>query len=136
MIRHAETSDLPRILEMGLKFHDAGGVKAPYSKDATARTVQGLIDSPDGVVLVSETGMIGGAVMAAYCSDSWKIAVELFWWAEDRQGLKLLRGFEQWAASAGANEIRMTTIHSLDGADRILSRRGYAPSEISHGKVI
>jgi len=136
VIRAGIIEDIPRIVEMGRKFHKAGGVKAPYSEAATSKTVQHLIESPDGVLLVSGQGMIGGATMLAYCADNWKIAVELFWWCEDRQGLNLLRGFEQWAVSAGANEIRMTTIHSLDGADRILSRRGYAPSEISHGKVI
>lgn len=136
MIRPGLVEDIPRIVEMGRKFHEAGGIKAPYSEDATAKTVQHLIESPEGILLVSEQGMIGGATMQAYCADKWKIAVELFWWCEDRQGLKLLRGFEKWAATIGANEVRMTTIHNLEGAARILSRKGYQPTEISHGKVI
>jgi len=36
----------------------------------------------------------------------------------------------------GADEVRMSTVQGLDVAERILSRRGYTPSEISHGKVI
>lgn len=124
------------MVSMGRKFHNAAGVVAPYSEDATAQTLQALIDSPDGVLLVSDGGMIGGATMSAYCSDDWKIAVEMFWWCEDKQGLKLLRGFEEWAREQGANEVRMTTIHSLEGAARILGRKGYAPREVSHGKVI
>lgn len=134
--RPATSEDIPRVLEMGRKFHTAAGVYAPYSEAATARTLQSLIDSPEGVLLVSNGGMIGGAAIQAYCADNWKIAVEMFWWCEDRQGLKLLRDFENWAAEIGANEVRMTTIHTLEGASRILGRKGYAPCEISHGKVI
>ena len=136
MVRLAAVDDIPRVLTMGRKFHAAAGVMAPYSETATERTLRGLIDSPEGVLIVSDGGMIGGATTSAYCADNWKIAIELFWWCEDRQGLKLLRDFERWAASVNAEEIRMTTIHSLKGADRILARRGYAPNEISHGKVI
>ena len=132
----ATEADIPRILAMGRKFHTAAGVKAPYCENTTANTVRSLIQSPDGVVFVSDAGMIGGALTSAYCASNWKIAIEMFWWSEDRRGLRMLQAFEDWAKRMGADEVRMSTVQGLDVAERILSRRGYTPSEISHGKVI
>ena len=132
----ATTADIPRIVEMGRKFHIAAGIKAPFCEHATTNTVRGLIESDTGTVIVSDAGMIGGALAPAYCSANWTMAVELFWWAEDRRGLHLLKAFEQWAEDMGADEVRMTTIHGLDGAARILDRRGYSACEISHGKAL
>lgn len=136
MIREATEADLAAVIDMGRKFHAAAKVQAPYSEAATKRTLRHLMASPEGVLLVSDSGMIGGGIAPAYCADNWKIAVEMFWWAEDRQGLRLLKAFEDWAVGQGVNEIRMTTIEGLDGAGRILERKGYRPTEISHGKVI
>lgn len=132
----ATEADIPRIVEMGRKFHIVAGIKAPFCEEATENTVRGLIESATGTVLVSDAGMIGGALVPAYCAANWTMAVELFWWAEDRRGLHLLKAFEDWAKDMGADEVRMTTIHGLDGAARILDRRGYSACEISHGKAI
>lgn len=134
-MRTATPDDLPRILKMGRKFHEASNQFAPFSEAATARMLEGLIASPDGMVLISDGGMIGGVLSPAYCADAWVMAVELFWWSEDRRGLVLLKGFEDWAREMGANEVRMTTLTNLERADKILRRRNYAPLEISYGKV-
>lgn len=136
MIRRAEPGDIPALVEMGRRFHEASGIAAPYCEQATGAFLKGLMGSPDGAVFITEGGMIGGVIAPAYCTTEWKMAVELFWWAEDRQGIRLLGEFERWAAEKGANEVRMTTLSGLEAAERILERRGYAPREISHTKVI
>lgn len=135
MIREATGADIPRIVEMGARFHAAGGIKAGYDQDAVSRLLAELIEADAGCLLVSDSGMIGGALVPAYCDPSWMMAVEMFWWA-DRDGLQLLHRFEEWAAENGAQEVRMTSLASLPRADAILRRKGYAPTEISYQKVI
>ena len=135
-MREATADDIPLLVDMGRKFHAASNQFCDYSEAATGGMLARMIEAEEAVVLISEKGLIGGVLSPAYCADNWKMAVELFWWAEDRQGLRLLKGFEDWAALNGANEIRMTTLTNLTRADELLRRKGYAPLEISYGKAI
>ena len=120
---------------MGRKFHGMSGQAAPFDPEAFGAFLGQMIDSPSAIVFVGQAGMIGGALSPAYCAPQWLIAVEFFWWAE-RCGLGLLRAFEKWAQVRGAHEIRMTSLAENPRAAAILSRRGYAASEISHAKVM
>ena len=135
MIGPASHEDIPRLVAMGQKFHGMSGQAAPFDPDAVAGLLGQMIDSPAAVVLASDDGVIGGALSPAYCAPQWLMAVELFWWAE-RGGLRLLSEFEKWAQEIGAHEVRMTSLSAYPRAAEILSRRGYAASEISHTKVI
>jgi hypothetical protein len=135
VIREAVSADIPRIVEMGSRFHAASGIRAGYDEAAVGQLLAGLIASDSGCLFVSDFGMIGGALIPAYCDPSWIMAVEMFWWAE-RDGLSLLHRFEEWAAEHGAHEVRMTSLASLPRADAILRRKGFAPTEISYQKVI
>lgn len=136
MIREAIEADIPQLVDMARKFHDASNQFAPFSEAASTGLAQNLMASPDGVIFITDAGMIGGMLGPAYCAEGWNFAVELFWWAEDRNGLRLLKAFEDWAKSKNANEVRMTTLTNLGAADKILRKRGYQPLEISYGKVI
>ncbi|MCI5040026.1 MAG: hypothetical protein MRY81_10110 [Donghicola eburneus] len=132
----ATLQDIPRLAALGQRFHAASGMPFGYDPDQIAGFLQGLIENESGVVLCSEQSLICGVLSPAYCDPNWMMAVELAWWSEDRQGLKLLRAFEAWARDKGANEVRMTTLCSLPAAEKIMSRTGYAPAEISYRKVI
>lgn len=134
-MRAATAEDIPRLVEMGRKFHAASGMPFDYDGNAIAALLDQLIASDAGTVICSDAGVIGGMLSPAYCDPKWMMAVELFWWAE-RDGLALLRAFEEWAARVGAQEVRMTSLASLPRADAILRRKGYAPTEISYQKVI
>lgn len=136
MVRPATYDDIPAIVDMGVSFHAASPIQAPYDPAASAEFAKRLIDAPEGAVFVSDRGMIGGMMAPAYCAPGWIMAVELFWWSEDRSGLALLSEFEKWAQAGGASEVRMTTLHGLEAADKILSRKKYAPVETSYVKVI
>lgn len=131
----AREDDLPRIVKYGQAFHDASGQPFPYDPVASGAFALGLVKSPDGVVIMGDHGMIGGAIVSAYCAPEWRMAVELFWWAE-KGGLGLLRAFEEWAAENGASEVRMTSLASLPRADALLRRKGYGAAEISYRKVL
>ena len=135
MIRRADISDIPELVEMGRKFHKECGQPCGFDPDAVVGLLERMIASPDAVVLRSENGGIGGMLSPAFCDPSWIMAVELFWWAKDRQGIRLLRAFEQWAESKGVNETRTCVFANLPGANRILERMEYIPSEISYQKV-
>lgn len=132
-MRPATVDDLPRLLEMGRKFHAQSGMAFGFDDSAVSELLTALI--ANGCVLMTERGVIGGMLNPAYCDPAWVMAVELFWWAEG-DGLLLLKGFEEWAESVGASEVRMTSLASLPRADAILRRKGYAPAEISYQKVI
>lgn len=134
-MRQATPADIPTLVEMGRRFHEGARQPFGYDEDAAALFAQGLVNSPAGCALISETGMILGVLSPAYCRPNWQMAVEMAWWAE-RGGLALLRGFEEWAVKQGASEVRMTSLAALPRADRLLTRLGYSPAEISYRKVI
>lgn len=133
MIRAATVDDIPRLAEMGRKFHAAAQMGFGFDLDAVSGLLGRMIEAPEAVVLTSGGGGIGGVLTPAYCDPKWIQAVELFWWAEDRQGLRLLREFEAWAEAKGANEIRMTTLSTIPESARLM--RGYAPAEVSYSRI-
>ncbi|MGB1214785.1 MAG: hypothetical protein ACPG4X_15575 [Pikeienuella sp.] len=135
MIRKATTQDIPGVVDFGARFHAQSQQPFPYDTEAVAEFVGNIIKSPVGAIFLSETGMIGGVLTPAYCAPDWLMAVELFWWAE-KGGVKLLKAFEVWAEDMGANEVRMTSLASLERADGLLKRLDYAPTEISYRKLV
>jgi GNAT superfamily N-acetyltransferase len=132
-MRPATPADLPRLVEMGRRFHEASGLPMQYDETAITGFLAGLVASES--IIMHDHGCIGGIICPAYCDPSWLMAVELFWWAE-RDGMPLLRAFEEWAADRGAREIRMTSLASLPRADAVLRRKGYTATEISYSRVI
>jgi len=135
VIRQAQREDIPELVGWGSRFHAISGMAAPFDAAAVAALLGQLIDAEAGVILTSGRGAIGGVLSPAYCAPAWVMAVEMFWWAE-ADGLRLLRAFEDWGRENGANEIRMTSLAAQPRAAEILARRGYAPAEVSHTKVI
>lgn len=134
-VRAATPDDMPSLLDMGRKFHSASQMPFRYDEGAVSALLERLVASDAGAVLMSDHGVIGGAIVPAYCDPNWMMAVELFWWA-DKGGIPLLRGFEDWAISMNVNEIRMTSLASLPRADRLLRAKGYAPCEISYQRIV
>ena len=132
-MRQATEDDIQRLIEMGRKFHAQSGLPFGFDDAAVGALLSALTGG--GVIIMTDSGAIGGVMNPAYCDPSWRMAVELFWWAE-KDGLALLRAFEEWAAERGASEVRMTSLASLPRADTILRRKGYAATEISYSKVI
>lgn len=120
---------------MGRAFHAESRMPFAFDDGAMGDVLAMMIESPGAVVLMTDRGVIGGALNAAYCDPKWIMAVELFWWARG-DGLTLLSAFEEWAQEMGASEVRMTTLANLPRADAILRRRGYGQAEISYTKVI
>ena len=130
----ATVQDLPRLLQMGEKFHRMSQLPCRFDAVAFGQTLLRLMNANDKTVLVTERGMIGGAIIPSYCDPDWNMAIELFWYSEDGRGLSLLRSFERWAKDKGADEIRMSSISSLPKAERIYTKMGYLKIEESWSK--
>ena len=120
--------------EMGRRFHAASNQSCGF--DAAAFTAMMDKCAENGGLFQSARGFVAGMIAQAWCDPQWRIAVELAWWSEDGRGLYLLREFERWAVESGAKEIRMTTLHTLPKAGKILARRGYAVSEHSWTRLV
>ena len=126
MIREATTDDVLRIVGMVEALRLAVGGPVPVNRPHTARTVAGLLASPDGAVWVSDAGFIAGALTQTIISPA-PLAQELGWYATDGAGLRLLRRFETWAQERGAVLIQLST--GATGPD--LTRLGYRPAEMA-----
>ncbi len=124
MIRSATADDILPIVDMVEALRLAVGGPVPVDRAHTARTVAGLLASPDGAVWVSPGGFIAGVLTQTIISPV-PIAQELGWYAADKSGLRLLRAFEGWAKDRGAALIQLST--GPVGPD--LTRLGYRRAE-------
>lgn len=136
MIRAATEEDLPDLVRLGARFHagaDLGGVFAPATFwDFCAH----LIGSDDGVVFVSEMGMLGGLIGPVPWDTTYKVANEAFWWSEDGQGRALVGAYEEWAKER-ADEVRMSLLFNKRPLPvaRMLGSMGYMAAEESMVKT-
>ena len=135
MIRRARESDLYEIVRIGRRHHEAAQMPGRFDGEAFRRFAEQLVTGR-GVVFLTDEGMIGGTLAPSYASPGYWMAVELFWWSEDRQGRALLRAFEAWAEENGADEVRLSAVTRHRGAavGRLLERAGYEPCEVSYSK--
>lgn len=97
-----------------------------------------LIEHPDGLVMASEDGVIGGMVAPVYFSPGVRMMEEHFWWAT-KGGKDLLKAFENVSRETlGAHFLMLSTLEDArtDVIDRIVSRRGYRPIERRYAKEL
>lgn len=136
MIRPATDADVPHIVEMALKFIEAGGLPEGRPDDL-AQFARGLLANDAGFLAVSKAGFIAGFAAPLYYRPDYLEAHEVAWWSEDGQGLYLLAAFEEWAQQIGAQQAVLSTIHTTDKrASLWLERKGYAPTETNFRKAI
>lgn len=137
MIREATFDDIPAIMALGREFADEAGVTARVGWDDACvwDLLAGLIESPDGILLVSENGMIGGVVYPHPFSGL-RVFVEMFWRAKDGNGLALLSAAEEAARQRGAAQMVMIAMDDMARTRRLYSRIGYAPVEVQFMKEL
>lgn len=107
MIREAELSDIPEIVEMAKAFHSETDWRdyAAFDEASLAETAQGIILADTGRFLVFDRdglqGFICGFVNPLYFNKSVSIAHELLWWvrpgARNGIGAQLLAEFHRGA---------------------------------------
>ena len=135
MIRPATLQDIPAVMALGREFADEAGVTARigWDDERVEGLLTALIESPDGVLLVSENGMIGGIVCEHPFSGA-RLFMEMFWRAKDGNGLALLQAAEAEAKARGASRMAMIAMDEMDRTKRLYGRLGYAPVEVQYMK--
>lgn len=139
MIREACLDDIPALVAMGERMHAMSSWRdLPYNAESTAAMMQQLIEAETGVLLMHEHGMLGGLIGPVYFSPV-KASQEMFWFA-DRNGMELLKGFEDWSIKQGADIVLMISLALDERTDRLMQkkyeRRGFSLKERQYVKEL
>jgi ribosomal protein S18 acetylase RimI-like enzyme len=141
MIRDAQLSDVPRLVEMGQRFIK----ETSYSKhlrdnpECAAVLITSLIEKGSLLILEQGQEIIGmlGFVMFPHFMSGDLTAGEIFWWVEPEhrgQGLKLLREMERRARVEGAKYVQMVAPNEKVG--RLYERLGFDRIETSYQRAL
>ena len=107
-------------VEMARAFFEHTGRRGEFDEDAARRMMDHL--SEHGILIISDTGMIGGFVTPLWPTGE-IVAQEMFWWGD----ASLLTQFETRARKMGATAIHMMSLNQRV-ADHYLAR-GYTQLE-------
>ena len=135
MIRAAKQSDIPMIVALWEDFHAEANPPYSFDKPSAYAFVGGMIESKDAIVLVSSRGVICGFVTPNPVNFEWKMAMELYWWAEDGKGGELMKAFKKQARDMGADEIRISCRASTPKVGNHLERTGFALDEQVYTRI-
>lgn len=140
MIRNAGLDDIPRIVDLGERMAARAGLEGHvgYDRQSVAATLEHLIDSPDGILICDDNGMIGGLCYPHPFNISVKTGQELFWYSEGDSGLALLDACEAKAKAIGAKFWTMISQETMrpKAVGKLYERRGYRPLEHSYIKEL
>lgn len=114
MIRLAAESDVPRLVEMGLRFRRESEYHRHLRENPEKMGELAAQLVAQGSLLVSQVdsdlvGMLGYVLFPHFLSGD-LVAGEVFWWVDPRhrgEGLRLLRAAEGRARSCGAQFMQM-----------------------------
>jgi GNAT superfamily N-acetyltransferase len=141
LIREAILADVPRLVEMGVRWVEEGPYAGHIQPDPTcmARLASGLIEADHGLILIYEQGgrAIGmiGVVATFHPYSGAPTMSEMFWYVEPESrgaGVKLLLRAEQWARDHGIVDSVM--ISPSPKVSAFYERMGYAPLETQYIK--
>lgn len=134
-VRQATSADLDRIVDLGAEFLAYG----PYAfieldREAFRQACANLIEN--GVIFISDEGMLGGLLNPLYFAPTVSMGAELFWWAP-RGGRQLRLAFERWAQEKGAIGVQFSGLMDsrLDTSRKLFERAGFRPTEVGYLKV-
>lgn len=127
----ATEADLPRILDFAKAFHGySPWSRYPMDEEATANYARSFL--ANGVIFISEAGMLGGLVhRVPFCPDV-IVGCEMFWWGDG----KLKRDFEAWCVEHGATAIQFSALADdrAETMGRLFRRDGYRATETGYLK--
>ena len=135
-MRDASAADIPHIVDLGERMAARAGLQGHvgYDRESVAQTLAQLIESPDGILICSDTGMIGGICHPHPFNLGVKAGQELFWYSEGEDGLQLLEACEAKAKALGCQFWTMICEETLrpKAVGRLYERRGYRLLEHSY----
>jgi hypothetical protein len=132
-VKHADTSDIPRILQMARAFHDAHGEGA-FNAEVTQAFIQNALQS--GCVLFSRGSFLIGYIIPDPGKGGALVAHEVFWWSEEGKGAEIREAFENWAKQHGASEVHISHPWGAKRVGGMLEKAGYEPATQVWRKVI
>ena len=129
----ATRKDLDVLTRWGTSFHS----KCPYSAlsskspQAIQKYLAWHLASTTACIIKTDSGMIGGVIQPALDYAQGLVVRESFLWCErPKDGLRLIKGLEDWARQRDVQYLEMSTLCDSLG-DRIgnilCQRRGYTP---------
>jgi len=128
------------LAELGRRFHAMSPWRhTPYDADAVSAFLVELANNPDGYLVCTEHGLIGGVLSPLWFAPSVTVAVELFWYSESKgEGQKLRDGFEAWAKERGAGYTQFSILSDKHEEDmrRAMMRQGYDAIEVGLRKAL
>lgn len=141
MIRLACEADIPRLVEMGLRFRRESEYRDVLAENAEKMRELATQLAKSGCLVVSEregrlVGMLGYVLFPHFLSGE-LVGGEVFWWVEPEcrgEGLKLLRAAEDRARSHGAKNFQMIAPNERVGS--LYRRLGYKPVETSFQRAL
>ena len=134
----ATHGDIEHIVTLGARMADKAKLATGYDPDSVRATLAHLIDNPDGILIVSPTGMIGGMCYPHPFNHKAKIGQEFFWYSEGNDGPDLLEMAEARAKECGASHWTMLAQETMRPkvVGRYYERQGYSPLERSYIKEL
>lgn len=142
MIRLATANDLPRMVEMGLRFLEESPYKKYFARNPGKMLELGerLLASAGGILVAQKdqeiVAMLGFIVHEHFISGE-RVAGEVFWWVEPEHrgaGLRLLREAEKEAKARGAVNLQMIAPDERVG--KLYGLLGYEFLESTHQKSL
>jgi len=122
MIRPLSSAEVHLCVDGGNAFFDEGKMPGGFDGEHFCKMWRGLIDAGIGVILGSFTddgktitGAIGAVISPNLFSNT-KLAVESFWFVFPQyrgHGIRLLKAFEEWGKSSGADFLCMIHLEKL-----------------------
>jgi ribosomal protein S18 acetylase RimI-like enzyme len=138
LIRKSTLADLPALVGMGQRFHEASGYGdiAEFDALSFATTLQ---NAPDAVYLVVEkegslVGMAGALVYPFYFNLKHRTAQEIFWWVDPEHrgvGSELFDALLAEVKAMGAQSLSMIALENATWVGGFYEKRGFRPSERS-----
>lgn len=135
-IRKAGFADLDEVVRLGASFHALGPYAfIPLDREAFRTFASALIQ--EGVIFLSEDGMLGGLLSPMYFNPAVKGAAELFWYARSG-GDALRQAFEAWGRENGASVMQFSGLANDKerASRRLFKRAGYDATEVAFLKRV
>ena len=144
-IRKANKEDLLGILVLAKEFSREAPKTHKWNIDKTTNFLLSAIENTNMEIFISEkddevTGAIVCMVTEMYMSNT-VIASDLAWFvSKDLRGspssIKLLKAFEDWGRSKGADYLGMADIEGISNLCKLYNRLGYSVSETTYLKEV
>ena len=145
IIRSATEDDILGILVLAKEFSAEAPKTHKWNLQKTNDFLISAINNDNMIIFISEkdgeiTGAIVCIVTEMYMSNT-VIASDLAWFVSKNlrgtpTSIKLLKTFEQWGKSKGANYIGMADIEGIGNLSKLYSRLGYSVTETTYLKEV